>query len=483
MNNSSLYLIVTIAFMVALAVIGIMISRGVKSSVDWMVAGKSLGKIPMAGTYFATIVSATSIMSYMGYYYLNGWAGWWNAAGTLMTSFLACLYFAKKIRQSECNTLPEFIEKRYSRGFSIVASLLVVLCCTALLANQITGATIILQTFSNWSTVTCCIVLLLVFIVFTCIGGMKAVAWTDTICALIIILGVWIIAVQFLGKVGGFGAMNAGIAAINPEFVKGFSTEIPAKISPVTALSWVITWGICNFGAPQFVARFMSAESPEVASKSQGITGIGLLLFYVPLVIIGLCGMLIHPGIEKQDQVFTTLVTTEVAPITGAIMLAAVVAAIISTADSLLLLVATTFSHDFYCKLKGNVSDKEELRVSRIATVVFGVGAVVATFFINDTIQTFQAKAVTLMGSALAVTTMVGVAYKRANKYSAIIAAICGFVTAVIWYTLGQPGGIMAALPACAVCFIVIMVATLLTPSTANETADKEVMENLFGKE
>lgn len=377
MNNNTIYLAVTVAFMIGLAIIGIMISRGVKSSEDWMVAGKSLGKIPMAGTYFATIVSATSIMSYMGYYYLNGWPGWWNAAGTLMTSFLACIYFARKVRQSECNTLPEFIEKRYSRAFSIPASLLVVLCCTALLANQVTGAVILLQSFVDWSTITCCVILLLVFIVFTCIGGMKAVAWTDTVCSLVIIVGVWIIAGEFLFRVGGFTAMNEGIAAVNPEFVQGFSVSIP----PMTALSWVITWGICNFGAPQFVARFMSAESPEVASKSQGITGIGLLLFYVPLAIIGLCGILIHPGIEKQDAVFTTLIMSEVTPLMGAVMLAAVVAAIISTADSLLLLVATTFTHDFYCKVKSNVTDKEELLVSRVSTIVFGVGSVVLTFF------------------------------------------------------------------------------------------------------
>ena len=477
--HHTLYLVVTIAFMIGLAAVGLFISRGVKSSEDWMVAGKSLGKIPMAGTYFATIISATSIMSYMGYYYLNGWSGWWNAAGTLMTSFLACVYFAKKVRQSECNTLPEFIEKRYSRGFSVAVSLLIVVCCTALLANQVTGGTIIIQSFANWSTVTCCAVLLLVFVVFTCIGGMKAVAWTDTICSFIIIIGVWVIAFQFLSRVGGFTAMNEGIAKVNPDFVKGFSVKIP----PLTALSWVVTWGICNFGAPQFVARFMSAKSPEIASKSQGITAIGLLLFYVPLVIIGLCGILIHPGIAKQDQVFMTLVMTEVTPIAGAVMFAAVVAAIISTADSLLLLVATTFTHDFYCKVKSNVSDKEELLVSRISTVVFGVGAVVLTFFISDTIQTVQAKAVTLMGSALAVTTMVGVAYKRANKISAVLAALAGFATALIWYAKGQPYGIMAALPACLVCFIVIMVVTPLTSERANDTADKDVMRNLFGSD
>ena len=177
MSNNVLYMIVTVVFMVGLAVIGILISRGIKDTEDWMVASKSLGKLPMAGTYFATIISATSIMSYMGYYYLNGWSGWWNAAGTLLTSFLACMFFARRMRQSECNTLPELIEKRYSGKYSIVMSLLIVVSCTALLGAQVTGATIILQTFSNWSTLTCCIILLAVFIVFTCIGGMKAVAW------------------------------------------------------------------------------------------------------------------------------------------------------------------------------------------------------------------------------------------------------------------------------------------------------------------
>ena len=98
-------------------------------------------------------------------------------------------------------------------------------------------------------------------------------------------------------------------------------------------------------------------------------------------------------------MVFTTLVFSEVNPIIGAIMLASVVAAIISTADSLLLLIATTFAHDFYSKVKSNVSDKEELFVSRVSTIVFGIGAVALTFVMSDTIQIIQAKAVTLMGA------------------------------------------------------------------------------------
>lgn len=469
MSTNTIYLLTVAVFMVILAIIGILISRGIKNQEDWMVAGKSLGMIPMAGTYFATIVSAASIVSYMGYYYLNGWPGWWNCAGTFLTSFLACLWFAKRLRKAGCDTLPDYIAARFGSQLAMPAAILITICTIALLAAQVVGSVVVLQAFVDWSALTCCIVVLIVFVAFTMIGGMKAVAWTDTICAFVIIIGVWIMAVSFLGEVGGFKAMNLGIAAINPDFVSAFSE----KITPPVALSWLVTWGICNFGAPAFIARFFSAESPEVASRSQGLTGIGLFLFYTPLAIIGLCGMLLVPGIESQDKVFVTLVTTKLPALGGGIMFAAVMAAIISTADSLLLLAAGTFSNDIYAKFRPQTSSRDLLRVSRIATLIIGIGAVALSFVLTDAIQFIQAKAVTLMGGAMAMLTMVGVVWKRANRTGAAASMITGFVTACIWYALGQPGGIMAALPAVTVGFIVLVVVSKVTAPPPTEVVEK----------
>lgn len=474
MNTNTIYLSVVVIFMVALMIIGLIISRGIKNTKDWMVAGKSLGMIPMAGTYFATIVSAASIVSYMGYYYLNGWPGWWNCAGTFVTSFLACLWFAKRLRRAGCDTLPDYIDHRFGSSLSIPAAILIVICTTALLAAQVIGGVVILQAFVNWNKVVCCVILLVVFIAFTAMGGMKAVAWTDTICSFVIIIGVWVMAITFLREVGGFTAMNEQVAAVNPEYIHAFSTKIP----PITALSWVVTWGVCNFGAPQFIARFFSAESPEVASRSQGFTGIGLLLFYVPLAIIGISGMILVPGIEKQDQVFVTLVTQQLSPIWGGIMFAAVVTAIISTADSLLLLAASTFSNDLWAKIKADTTDAQQLKVSRIATVVIGIGAVVLSFVLSDAIQFIQAKSVTLMGAAMAILTMVGVIWKGANKTGAAASMICGFATACIWYYLGQPYGVMAALPAVVVALIVLVVVSKVTAPPPQDIIEKFFPEN-----
>lgn len=472
MSANSVYLTVVIIFMVGLMLLGLAISRGIKSSEDWMLAGKSLGVIPMAGTYFATIVSSASIVSYMGYYYLNGWPGWWNCAGTFVTSFLACIWFAGRLRKTGCDTLSQFIEERFGRPHAAFSALLIVVCCTALLAAQVIGGITILQTFVNWDKAVCCFILLIIFLLFTAMGGMKAVAWTDTICSFIIIIGVWVMAFHFLGLAGGFGEMNRRVADLSPEFVAAFSVKIP----PVTALSWVVTWGICNFGAPQFIARFFSAQTPEIASRSQGYTGIGLLLFYIPLAIIGISGMILLPGIEKQDQVFVTLVTQMLSPVSGGIMFAAVIAAIISTADSLLLLSATTFSNDLWGKyVKPDLTDRQKLRISRAATVVIGIGAILATFVINDAIQFIQVKAVTLMGSSMAVLTMVGVVWKGANKTGAAAGMASGFITACGWYALGEPYGIYAALPAIVVGFI-----TLLAVSKISAPVPEEVAERFF---
>ncbi|OUO93501.1 hypothetical protein B5F39_07325 [Cloacibacillus sp. An23] len=468
MSNSMVYLIITIGFMLGLACIGIMISRGIKTSEDWMVAGKSLGIIPLTGTYFATLISAAGMVSHPGYYYLNGWPGWWNCAGTILTSFIACIWIARRLRRTGYNTYSEYIAGRFSEKLAIWASFLVVICSIVMLCAQVMGGVAILQTFVDWNKATCCIVLLLVFIAFTAIGGMKAVAWTDTICAFIIICGVWIMAVFFLGEVGGFTAMNEKIAAINPDFIKPFSVKIP----PITALSWVVTWGFCNFGAPVFVVRFLTATTPEVAERTQGINAICLFFFYLPLIIIGLCGMIILPGIEAQDRVFLSLVTQKLHPIAGGIMFAAVVAAIISTADSILLLAAATFSNDVYAKFR-KVSDQEQLKVSRIATVVIGVASVALSFFMEDAILFIQAKSVTLMGSAMAMLTIVGVMWKRANKAGAVACMVCGLAAACIWYALGEPYGVMAALPGIIVSLIALIVVSCITPPPSDKVIAK----------
>lgn len=472
MSNTSIYFLIVSIFMGGLFIFGLIVSKTIKDPDDWVIANQSLGIIPLSGTYFATIVSATSIVSYMGYYYFQGWAGMWNFAGTLVTSFIASIWVARKLRSFGMTTVPEYIEKRFGKAHSLVASVIILIGAATLMAAQVKASVVVLQAMVNWSALTASIVVLVIFVAFTALGGMKAVAWTDTVCAYIIIIGVWAMAIKYLGVVGGFGNMMSGIKAVNPQFVSAFTS----KITPVTALGWTVTWGICNFGAPQFVGRFLSAKTPEAAAKSQAVTAIMLGVFYLPLVIVGLSGMLVLPGIAKQDMVFTALVTKTLNPVLGGIMFAAVIAAIISTADSLLLLASTTWTRDIWKNfVKPNMSTKEELLMARFSTVLIGIVGVLLTFVMNDVIQFIQARAVTLMGSAIAMLVLIGAFNKKITPAAALSSMIVGFIVANVWYKLGQPYGIYSALPGTISSAVVMLVVSQFT-----KPMDKEKLIPFF---
>ena len=465
--------VIILLFMVGLMLMGLYFSRDVKDSKDWMIAGGSLGVIPLVGTYFATIISAASIISYVGYYYFNGWSGWWNCAGTFLTSFLGALYYAKRLKRVARNTLPDFIEDRFGSKHAAAAAILILIGTTCLTAAQVIGGSIIFQTATGFSNVTCVGLITVIFILFTAIGGMKAVAWSDTICAIVIIIGVWVEAATLLGKVGGFASLTEKLYAVNPHLLQPFSPKIP----PLTALSWVVTWGLGNFGAPQFITRFFAAKSPEHAQKSQAFTGVALMVFYLPLMIAGLCGIILVPNITRQDAVNPMLIANYLSPIAGGILLAPIMATCISTADlaflgrhaagnaamavelalalcrkgvdisdeaSLLLLCGTTFTNDLYLKfINKDASDKEILKVSRVVTLVIRILAVGGSFIIQDAMMWIQAKTVTMVSSATCVLVLVGLAWKGANATGAAASMIAGFLTASIWYVLGQPFGMM----------------------------------------
>lgn len=407
-------------------------------------------------------------------------AGFQDFAGTLVTSFIAALWVAKRMRSFGDTTMPEYINRRFGRNHSLVACLIILVGAVTLLSAQITAAVVVIQALVNWSPLVISILVLVIFVIFTAMGGMKAVAWTDTICSYTIIIGVWIMAISFLRELGGFGPMMAGLKAIDPGYVSAFSEAI----TPVTALGWTVTWGICNFGALQFIGRFLSATTPEDAAKSQAITAMMLGFFIIPLLVIGLGGRLILPGIESQDLVFNTLVTKTINPYLGGLMFAAVIAAIISTADSLLLLASTTFTRDILKEfIKPNMTSKEELNISRVSTVVIGILAVGLTFIQSDVIQFIHARAVTLMGSAMAMLVLIGAFNKKVTSAGAMASMIVGFLVANIWYFLGQPYGVYSALPGTISSGLTLILVSKFTKPMAKEKLAEFFPEVLDSKQ
>lgn len=466
-----------IIFLVLLFLVGLFVSRNIKNEDDWFVAGRNLGVIPLLGTYFATIVSTVSVVGYMGYYYNHGWAGWWNWAGTALTSFIAALWFAERLRKFGKVTLPDLIEARFGRIHSIMAGFVILVAMLFFTCAQLIGSVAIVTTAMPWMGRTAAIVIIgLIFIIFTAVGGMEAVAWTDTFCSVVIIIGVWLLMYRIVGEAGGVVEIHRQLAVVKPTALHPFAGgAIPMGV----AVSWVVTWGIGNFGAPQFSTRVYSARDPKTASVAQAYCGLTFLLIYIPIMLVALAGIILVPGIEKSDAVAPTLIQKFMNPWAAGVVMAGVLAAAISTADSVLLLAGTTFVRDIVQKLsKKEYSSDALLKMARYATFIIGILAIVFSINMTTSVLWIQANMVGIMGSMLSVCCLAAFAWKRANSQGAMASMLIGVGTALVWEFLKRPFGWFPILPAIVTGTVALIVVSLITPPPPKEVTDIFFSEN-----
>lgn len=455
MHNT--YIIAVILFFLVIISIGLISSRKAKSDEDWLIAGHSLGVIPSIGTYFASIISSVSIISYVGYCYFNGWGGIWVFSGTFLTSVLAIFFYAAKLRKVGKVSLPDYLEGRFCKTEAVMAASLILVSSIFMLCAQVAAGSIILKIVTGWENFACIVVLCLVLAILTSFGGMLSVAWTDTFCSLMMFFGVWVMAFVMLNKTGGFFNMQQALYEIDIEYIDPMNIGLPM------ALSWLFTWGVGNYGVPHFVTRFFSSKDEKTARKSQIWCILLFCLFDIPLLLIGLAGIVAAPGIQVQDEVTVELIQMFLSPVAGGFIFAAILASCISTADSILLLASTTVSNDIYRKIiNKHASSRQVLHVSRSSTWVIGGLAAIAALLNTDAILWIQARMVTVMGAAIAPSVMVGIAWKRANVAGGVASFVAGLMTAVVWYMLKQPFGLMPMIPAFGIGMIFMIAGSLV---------------------
>jgi transporter, SSS family len=461
--NLNFFSIITIGiYFLLMLVIGIYSSRKVKTSSDWMVAGKQMGLIVSTGTFLATFVGANTMISYVGAYYNQGWGGMWNHLGACISTFLGAVYFAGRLNRVGKTTLPEFLEERYGKWQALFSSVLTIFATVLLTCVQILGGSAILSAITGLSTATCAIIISIIYGLFTVFGGMVAVAYTDTLSMGVILVGIWIVMFSLVSKAGGLVGMHQNLAINFPEKLDFFAN---GAMRPAMIVSLAFTWGVGNMGVPHFITRFFICKDEKTARYSQGLTGFLFILLYVPIMLIALSGFLIMPGIQGQDNVSPILMANVAPPLVGSLMMAAIMAACISTADSLLLLASTTFTNDIYKKfIKPDASDRQVMTMSRFVSILIGVFAVLATIFSADVIYWIQAAGVTIMGSAISVSVIFGFTWKRANWQGGLASAIVGFASAMIWYALGVPGGFQPMMIATIAGAITMVLVSLATP-------------------
>lgn len=457
--------------------------RGRKQSgeKEYFLGGRSMGPWVTAMSAQASDMSAWLLMGLPGSMLAFGMGQAWIGIGLALGTAANWILIARRLRRfskaaNDSITLPQYLSNRFatkSLTLQIVCAVVFLVCFTVYVASSfVAGASVFTTIFPQISTGTAMLIFAAILIVYTFLGGYKAVCWTDFFqgtLMLIAVLAIPIVIVltkdldtSLLAKV--YTYMD-GETAVSCSFTSNVFSATPLEI--INGLAW----GLGYFGMPHILVRFMAIKKPSMVKKSAIVAIVWVVLSLGAVMVISYLGrMLVAEELlpdGNQKLIFITLARKLFPPVLAGILLSAIIAASMSTADSQLLVASSSFTSDIYKPVfRKKASDQETLWVGR--GVVFVI-AVIAYFIASSkgsgaqAIMNMVENAWAGFGSAFGSVVILSVFWRRFTYKGAVAGVISGALVDVLWLIfLSGPTGLYELVPGFLVSMAVSVIVTLL---------------------
>lgn len=465
-------LIPLILLMIVIFIVGIWAGKYVKSSTsflqEYFLGSRNLGGFVLAMTMTATYGSASSFIGGPGVAYNEG-LGWVLLAMTqVATGYFVLMILGKKFaivtRKYKAVTLVDFLKERYRSNWVVVLSALsiIIFLFSAMTAQWIGGARLI-QSLVGIPYTSALFIFAVSVLVYVTIGGFRAVALTDAVQGTIMFVGTLILLVATVIAGGGVSNIIADLRAINPNLITPFGAD--GSLTPTYVSSFWILVGVGVVALPQIAVRAMSYKSARSMHRALIIGTIVVGIIMLNMHLIGVFARPILPGIEVGDKVMP-LIALEVLPnwVAG-VVLAAPMAAIMSTVDSLLLLVSSAIVKDLYLNyIQPDASHRKIKQLSIGITAALGIIIFIMALDPPDLIIWLNLFAFGGLEAAFIWPIIMGLYWKKGNKYG----ALSSMVTGVVLYVLSdlffpKPLGLHSVVLPIVISFFVYVVVSLVT--------------------
>lgn len=427
-----LYLLGTLA-------IGLYAGTRVKNSTDFALAGRSLPLVMIITTTFATWFGAETVLGISAKFAQGGL----NSVvedpfGASMCLVFVGLFFAARLYRMNLMTIGDFYRKRFGKTVEIFCSITIIMSYLGWVAAQITALGLVFNVVSNGviSVDTGMVIGTLSVLAYVIFGGMLAIAWTDFIQMIVLVIGLTIIAFMAGDLVGGADKVYA-LAQTNNWF-KFFPA--PNFHDVVFFFAAAITMMLGSIPQQDVFQRVMSAKDSKTASRGAVIGGLSYLAFaFVPMFIVA-CAVLAMPEKAKEllandpQRVLPTFILTQMPFIAQVFFFGALLSAIKSTASATLLAPSTSFVENIYKNIRGGLTDKQELFAFRVTLFIF-TGCVLGYAVAMKGTPIYEmvsgAYQVTLVGAFVPL--VCGLYWKRATRYGAIASIVLGIMSWVLF--------------------------------------------------
>jgi SSS family solute:Na+ symporter/sodium/proline symporter len=432
------YLWIILAYLLLLIFIGAYRSRQVRTQDDFMLAGRRLSAKVLVGTLLATWIGSGSIIAGAGLAYRKGFASLWFDAG-VWVAIVVLYLIAARARKFAQYTVPDILEARYNQYARILGSLVTIIAYTAIVSYQFRAGGMVLNLVTGISADQGMVITAIFVIAYTALAGMISVAYTDVVNGIVMVAGL-LLALPFLLK--GAGGWSNVVSNLPKEHF-----QVLGSMSVMEALGYSLPAMLLLLGESNMYQRFFSARDPATAKRSVVGWLSGTLVVEVLIVVLAVIGSSMFLEINSE-MVILHSARYGVPPLIGYFLLAAIVAVIVSTADSFLLVPATNIMRDIYQRfIDPDLPQRKMVLYSRLTVILLGLVAFLQVRFFKGVLE-MALYAYTMYGAGITPAVLATFFWKRATPAGGVASIASGMLTTIIWEILQKPAGLPTVYPA-----------------------------------
>jgi sodium/proline symporter len=406
----------------------------------YFIAGKKLPPWVVAFSTNATGESGWLLLGLTGMGYAVGAQAFWVMAGEVLGIGLAWLLMSRRLKRladcADAITVPDVLAARFGDSRHLLRSisvLIILLMVGAYVAAQMVATGKAFAGFTELNYAQGVLLGASVIIAYTLVGGYKAVAWTDLVQGVLMLLGLILIPIVAIRAAGGWSQVVQILRAEDPGLLSAWGPNGSSGIALIAIFSFLAI-GLPFMGVPQLMVRFMSARSEKSLLPAMTISVIVILCFDMGAVLTGMAGRALFPGLGDPETILPLLSTELLPPVLAAVMMVVVLAAIMSTVDSLLILASSAVVRDYLQKIRSSVKTDEALaKTGKFVTLVIGLIGVVFALQQSPLIFWFVLFAWSGLGAAFGPVLLCALWYPGTNLWGALAGMLGGFLTTMIW--------------------------------------------------
>ena len=473
-----------IAYSALMLFIGFYFYRKNTTTEDYFLGGRSLGPVVSALSAGASDMSGWLLMGLPGALYVGGFVESYIAIGLSIGALLNWSFVAKRLRIytsliADSITIPDYFETRFDDDkhiLRIVCAIVILVFFTFYVSAGLVGGAKLFESTFGIDYAYALTVGTLIIVAYTFLGGYKAVCWTDMIQGLLMMGALIIVPVVMLGELGGYDEAVKIVAEIKPK-----ALSMGEGVSALAIIS-ALAWGLGYFGQPHILVRFMSIRSTKDIPTATFVGISWMVISLIGACLIGVLGIAyvykFNLSLQDPEKIFIVMSQLLFNPWIAGILLSAILAAIMSTASSQLLVSSSTLAEDFYRRIfKQDASSQMVMKIGRFGVLLVAVIAFLISTDKDSSILKIVSYAWAGFGASFGSVMLFSLFWSRMTRIGAIAGMITGAVVVIVWQNyIAEYIKLYEIVPGFIAASLAIIIASLMTSVRPGTKAAYEKM-------